>query len=55
MFGMNMDMVEILQVQNQISQMCKEHFACEGCPLLKGTIQIGNSTVACENTGRKDN
>lgn len=54
MFGMNMDMTEISQVQNQVTQMCKEHIACEGCPLLKEQLQIGNSVIICENTGRKD-
>lgn len=52
-FG-NMNMEEITQIQNQVSQMCQEHFACEGCPLLKNNLQIGNSIVRCENTGKED-
>ena len=33
---------------NQISQICKEHFACENCPVLaQGGLHDNKSVVMC--------
>ena len=31
----------------RIAQICAEHFACEGCPLVDNVIQEDGATLGC--------
>lgn len=46
----DIDMVQIIQEQGQILQMCAEHEGCIDCPMKTNPIQTQISVWACENT-----
>lgn len=46
----NIDMGQMMQDQNQILQMCKEHENCVDCPMKINPVQTQISVWTCEHT-----
>lgn len=44
MFDGNMQQPNFIQ---RIAQICAEHFACNGCPLVDNVIQEEGATLGC--------
>ena len=44
------NMVQMIQEQSQILQMCAEHDGCINCPMKSSPIQMQTSVYTCEHT-----
>ena len=50
MFGqhINVNAMKEMMVNQEVSKICENHFACEGCPLKDKELNVAGSSVKCE-------